>query len=403
MGIYLDWAATSLPDPLIISAVSEKSLAAYGNPSSRHNPGIEARMVIEESRERCAAALSSEGGRLFFTSGGTESNNLALLSLLRKKKKGEVICSAIEHPSVSEPVKILSEAGFRIRKINPGKSGIIDPDKIEAALSSETVLVSVMQVNNETGALQPVREIGKLVKKHSASTGQKILFHCDGVQGAGKFPVFLSKSDIDLYTASSHKISGPKGIGLLYCRESILPLITGGGQEKGIRPGTENTGAIYGFSLALEKWTKNCEQYLEHAGSINSRLVSGLAGIKNCYLIPSDRRNLITHGQTANNEQQVLSPLYSPYILNFRIGRIPGEVLARVMSDRGFYISSGSACSSNNKKHSDVLRAMKISPDEALASVRVSTGTETKADDIDAFCLALAEESEKLLKVYPGT
>ncbi len=386
MGIYLDWAATSIPDREVSRMIYEKTIEIFGNPSSLHTAGISARKLLDESRKRAARAMGVRSENIFFTSGGTESNNIALFSLITKKIKGSIISTNMEHPSVFEPLKTAEALGFKIIRIDPDKNGIIDPEKIICQLTEETMMVSVMHVNNETGAIQPVEEIGRIIKQFSAKTGKRIIYHCDGVQAAGKIKIDLEKSCIDLYSASAHKISGPRGCGLIYCRKKILPLYAGGGQESGIRPGTENTPAIYGFSLALENYAAGIDENMKKAGFLCSRLLDGLAQIKGCRLLPHERKPLDSR--------------FSPYITSFCINKVPSEVMTRVLSGRGYFISAGAACSSLKKSESRTLKSMHIAKTEASSAVRVSIGPGTSEEDIDGFCKVLKEESVKLLTVY---
>ncbi len=391
--IYLDWAAASIPDYRILNTISESSFKTFANASSVHSAGIEAKKLLEESRERCANALKVNRKTIFFTSGGTESNNISIYSVIRKKVKGTIISTNIEHPSVLQPLKQLEYFGFNIIKVDSEKNGLINPDKIKEKLTENTVLVSIIHVNNETGAIEPINETAEIVNKYAKNIGKKILFHCDGVQAAGKIPIDIANSNIDLYTISSHKVSGPKGVGLLYCRENIEPLYSGGGQENGLRPGTENVAGIYGFSLAFKQAADNIEQNLEDAKEKCSLLIENLIKIKECKIIP-DQRNEINLS---------LLPYFSPYILNFYIKNIPAEVLVRVMSDNGFFISAGSACSSHKKhggKQSQTLQSMRVDKSAALSSVRVSIGPSTKKEELIDFCNVLEEETKKLLNIY---
>ena len=409
-NVYLDWAATSIPDQKILEKIYEASIETFANASSVHSAGIKANKLLENSRETCANVLKANKKNIFFTSGGTESNNISLYSIIRKKTKGTIISTNIEHSSVLEPLKQLEYMGFKIIRIDPDTNGIINPDKIEERLTENTILVSMIHVNNETGAIQPINKAAEIVNLYSKKIGKKILFHADGVQAAGKIPIDLVNSNIDFYTISSHKISGPKGVGLLYCRENIEPLYRGGGQENGIRPGTENVAGIFGFSLALQQAVDNIEQNFESAKKKCSLLIENLGKIKECRVIPNSARHTSraelgsVHGDTAVALRQDLCPsdLFSPYILNFYINKIPAEVLVRVMSERGFFISAGSACSSN-KKHgggqSQTLQSMKIDKNIALSSVRVSIGYQTKEEELIEFCNVLEEESKKLLNV----
>ena len=401
-NIYLDWAATAIPDQNILAKIHESSVETFANASSVHGAGIKAKKLLENSREMCANALRVDKKKIFFTSGGTESNNISIYSIIKKKIKGAVISTNIEHPSVLQPLKQLEYMGFNIIKIDPAENGIINPDKIEEKLTENTALVSLIHVNNETGAIQPIYKSAEIVSKYAKKIGKKIFFHCDGVQAAGKIPVDLENSNIDFYTISSHKISGPKGVGLLYCRENIEPLYSGGGQESGIRPGTENVAGIYGFSLALQQAINNIKQNLESSQKKCSLLIDNLVKIKECNIIPKERIS-VSHASHAN--QDILDS-FSPYILNFYIKNIPAEVLVRVMSERGFFISAGSACSSNKKRgghlsgHSQTLKSMKAGETAALSSVRVSIGHKTTEEELEEFCNVLEEESKKLLNIY---
>ena len=389
-NIYLDWAATAIPDQKILNKIYETSIETFANASSVHSPGIKAKKLLENSRELCANALKVDKKNIFFTSGGTESNNISIFSIIRKKIKGRVISTNIEHSSVLNPIGQLEYLGFDIVRIDPDKNGIINPDKIEESLTENTTLVLIIHVNNETGAIQPITKIAEIVGGYSNKIGKRILFHCDGVQGAGKIPVDLANSDIDFYTISSHKISGPKGVGLLYCKDNIEPLYRGGGQENGIRPGTENVAGIYGFSLALQQAVDNINQNLESAKIKCSLLTETLAKIKECRIIPEQR---VSDGTET-------SDFFSPYILNFYIKNIPAEVLVRVMSEKGFFISAGAACLSNKKHESQTLKSMRIDKNGMSSSVRISIGPQTREEDLIDFCNVLEEESKKLLNIY---
>ncbi|MCL2480816.1 MAG: cysteine desulfurase [Spirochaetaceae bacterium] len=392
-NIYLDWAATSIPDHKILEKIYETSTETFANPSSVHGAGVKAKKLLENSRERCANALKADKKNIFFTSGGTESNNISIYSIIRKKIKGRVISTNIEHSSVLNPIGELEYMGFDIIRIDSDKNGIINPNKIVEKFAENIALVSVIHVNNETGAIQPINEIAEIVSKYSKKIGKKIFFHCDGIQAAGKIPVDLE--NIDFYTISSHKISGPKGVGLLYCREKIEPLYRGGGQENGIRPGTENAANIFGFSLALQQAVDNITQNLESAKKKCLFLTDNLAKIKECRIIPEYR---VVGGTEVGGAEA--SDSFSPYILNFYIKKIPAEVLVRVMSEKGFFISAGAACSSNKKHESQTLKSMKIDKNAALSSVRISIGPQTKEEELADFCNVLEEESKKLLNVY---
>ncbi len=385
MSTYLDFAATSIPDPDIIDKTAITAKNIYANPSSIHAEGLKAGELLKKTREICSKVLDIPSANILFTSGGTESNNIAMLSLLRKKKRGKVIISAIEHPSVSEPSKILKEAGFSIIKINPGKDGIVKADSVIKHLDNDVMLVSVMLVNNETGAVQPVEEIASDVKDFARKNNSSIHFHCDAVQGAGKISFNPSDINIDSFSVSSHKFSGPRGAGLLILNSRILPLLSGGGQESGFRPGTENLPAIYGQALALEKAFADFDRNYENSRKLSSILFRRIKNIKSAQIIPAEREEY---------DQR-----YSPYILNVSIPPVPAEVLARIMSDRGYCISTGSACSSINKKHSETLLSMGINNKTAFSAIRISTGYTTHEDEILSFCDTFEKEIGNLKNI----
>lgn len=384
MEIYLDWAATSVPDPDICKKIYECSIEAYGNPSSAHTAGQKALEILEEARKRCAGALGTDKKEIIFTSGGTESNNILLLSFLRRPSRGTVIVSDIEHPAVLEPVSFLSENGYKIKYLRPDADGIIRRKTLEKALTEDTRLVSVMAVNNETGAIQPVGELSEAAKKYSESIGKKIHFHCDAVQGTGKTEINFADKNIDSFSISGHKFRGPKGTGILILKNSLLAVIRGGGQESGYRPGTENIPGIYGLSLALEKSLRNLNKNHAEAETVMNKIISSLKENHRYKIIP---------------EERLSSPAsYSPYILSISVPPVPGEVLARSLSIRNICVGTGSACSNRKKSQSRTLKSMQIPSDISFSRIRISIGYTTTAEEAGSFIAALDEESSKLLK-----
>ena len=240
--IYLDWAATALPDKEIIQTAVDMALETFGNPSSPHRRGKEAAALLSAERKNTAAALGTIPEQLFFTSGGTESNNIVISSLLNKKRPGNIVISGIEHSSVYEPAKMLEKFGWEVRIVNPEPGGRLSAADFTGHIDEDTRMASVIMVNNETGAVQPVKEIGRLIKTTEAC--RLTHFHVDAVQAAGKYQLDLNKLPIDSASFSSHKFRGPRGSGLLYLKKHIAPLYAGGGQETGMRHGTENTFGI---------------------------------------------------------------------------------------------------------------------------------------------------------------
>ena len=384
MSIYLDWAATAVPDPDIIKASCECAIQCFGNPSSVHQVGQEASAVLEECRTRCAAALGVKKEEVFFTSGGTESDNIVLLSLLRKPSRGTVLASAIEHPAVLEPAAVLAENGYKAAYLKPGADGIIKPSTLEKALTPDTKLVTVMAVNNETGAIQPVHELAAAVHNFAQHCGHKIHFHCDAVQGTGKVALNFADPAIHSWAVSAHKIRGPRGAGILVLKNSIQTMVRGGGQENGIRPGTENTAAIYGMTLALEKALADLDKNSAHAYHLMDTLLNKLATNNSYQIIPENRKPGDKN--------------YSPYVLSLAAVPIPAEVLARTLDDKGICVGTGSACSNRKKGQSKTLAAMGVTDDISFSRIRVSIGNTTTEEEIEQFIKTLDQESSILRK-----
>ncbi len=381
--IYLDWAATAPPIPAILNDSTDKAALLYANPSSVHAPGKAARECIEQAREACGRYLEVSPERIYFTAGGTESNNIVLTSLLSRRSKGSVVISGIEHPSVYEPAQMLKSSGFAVRFVKAETDGIVDPDRFAAAVESDTVLAAVMLVNNETGAIQPVAEVSRLVREKESVFSRHVHLHTDAVQGLGKMKIAADDLGIDSLAASGHKLGAPRGAGILYLSNPIETIYRGGGQEQGQRPGTENLGAVYGLGTAFEMWETNRSEWSAGARALRSRMlgrISTVPGVRffdPSYLESSER--------------------YSPYIMSASFPPVPGEVLVRVMSDRGFAISTGSACSARGKKNPRVLENMGAGRETTNAAVRVSIGPDTTESECDAFCTALEEEVTTLM------
>ncbi len=374
MEIYLDNSATTMVAP----EVREEMMAAlgedYGNPSSLHRKGSDAEMMLKKAKERVAFPLKADPREIYFTSGGTEANNLALLGGARaKKRQGDhVIISAVEHPSVSAAAEELAREGFRVTRIGTDPRGLVSPDELEAALTPQTVIVSVMAVNNEVGAREPFEEIGKRVKAFDS----RILFHVDAVQAYGKIRIVPKQCGIDLLTASGHKIHGPKGIGFLYIRDRvhIEPIIYGGEQQKGIRSGTENMPGIVGMGraaqLAYEHFDERTaalyelKEYFQHA-------VESLDGVR--INGPRERE------------------LSAPHIVSATFPGIRSEVLLHALEDKGVYASAGSACSSHKKAVSPTLHAIGLSDELASSTLRFSLSSYTRREELDAAAAAVGE------------
>jgi len=353
---YFDVAATTPIDKEVADLMHEINLDFFGNPSSIHQFGQKAHNVLEKSRKKISSLLKCHESEIFFTSGGTESNNIVLKSSL--KKGDHFITSNYEHPAILKVAKDLQNRGIEVTYVEPTNKGTINTESIKNAIKKETKLVSIMYVNNEIGTMNPIREISNLCKDNN------ILFHTDAVQYVGKMPIDLSKLNINYLSIAAHKFYGPKSIGILYVSRgnSISPLFIGGGQEKGIRPGTENISLIAGMSKALELASNNMGKNIEHISHMEKILINELNKTKVKYKINGENR--------------------LPGLLNITFLDIDGQTLLMNLDMAGIAISYGSACSSGSSKPSDVL--IKIGVQEKLAknSVRISIGKFIEKNDV---------------------
>jgi cysteine desulfurase len=368
---YFDWAATAVP------RVFTDPGAAFGNPSSLHLEGKQAREKLEEARSRCAAVLGTAEKTIYFTSGGTESNSLVLHSALLRQHGGFILYSAAEHPSVRENCHVLERLGKQIGTVGVDHAGRVSPELFGKALEKygDVRFAALMAVNNETGAASDIKTLSALARSRG---GAPVHIHCDMVQALGKIPVDISGWDIDSASASAHKLGGPRGIGLLYLRRPLEPLYSGGGQEGGIRPGTENTAGALALAECLELHCRNETLAAEYEGARRrwDALVGELRAIDRCALIPEDRKA----GDGA----------FSPYILQAAFKEIPGEVMIRALDDLGFACSTGSACSSSSPER-PVLAAMGVDPRRRVEGIRISQGWSTTDEEIRLLTAAIRE------------
>ena len=385
--IYLDWAATAVPDENILKKAFNRSLNEFGNPSSPHERGKKASLILKDSRDRCAQAFGCSAGQLFFTSGGTESNNIILSSLLRKQRKGNIVITGIEHSAVYEPALILEKAGWEVRIVNTQADGIIDPEQFCSRVDKDTLMAAMILVNNETGAVQPAAETGRMLKTINSRTH----FHIDAVQAAGKIPLNLDLLPVDSAAISSHKFRGPRGAGLLYLKKPVDTVYAGGGQENSVRSGTENIYGALATADAASAAIENIEENLSHALDLKKTLISRLSGVKGLTFLPHNKP-----------EDLLDTSRFSPYILSVSIRPVPGEILVRVISDRGFDIATGSACATGKKKKSRVMEAMGVDQQTAFSTVRISTGPSTDIEEIDQFCNIFIKESTILKNQLTG-
>jgi len=393
---YLDWASTSPPNAAILEEAAHLATSAYGNPSSAHNLGAEARNRLEEARLRFATAIGAQkSGRVVFTGGGSEADALPLLALLRQalsaRRDGSIkalhlVTTEIEHAAVYEEALLLKTLGIDLGLVKAESDGRVDPLKIAAAVNKDSALVSVMAVNNETGAVQDIAGIVAAVARASADLGRRPpRIHVDAVQALGKVDFDPAALEISSAAFSAHKIGGPRGAGALWIAGSFEPLAVGGGQEGGYRPGTESLQSAWAFSRAAEEARAGLAEHRSRARVLETRLIAGLSGQIGAAILPL--------GRTGGDER------YSPFILSAAFPGLSGEVFVRALSDEGLALSTGSACSSNlRKKGRRVLAAMGLDEELAFSSIRISTGPTTSESEIDRF-LEVAERLYRRLKV----
>ena len=388
--IYLDNAATTKTCDEAAAAMQKVLLEDYGNPSSLHGKGIRAEQYLKEARKTIAKSLKCQEKEIIFTSGGTESNNLALFGAAYAKcRRGRhIISTRIEHASVYNPLIFLEKQGYEVTYLPVDRNGIVSLEALKEALRSDTILVSVMMVNNEIGAIEPVSGIAKLVHEYNP----EILFHVDAIQAYGKVPFSPNACGIDLLSVSGHKLQGPKGSGFLYKRDKVrlLPEILGGGQEADMRSGTENVPAIAGLSEAVKRYFKNQDAFINSMYACKTELLGQVM------TMPFAHPNAVyeEEAETLSVEERVRKT--APHILSVSFDNIRSEVLLHALEDYGICVSSGSACSSNHPAISGTLKAIGV-PDQYLDStIRFSFSPETTLEEIRTTCDALRELVPKL-------
>ena len=358
---YLDNSATTQVLPAVAEKAVELMVEEFGNPSSLHTRGFQARKLLEEARAQVAGALGAQPEEITFTSGGTESNNLVLFGAAQARRRlgNKIVTTAAEHDSVLNPCRALEQQGFQVVYLKPDSTGRLSEEALAQAIDEKTILVSVMLVNNETGAVFPVEAAGKAIRRKKAPA----LLHTDAVQGFGKLPFTVKRLGVDLLTLSGHKIHAPKGIGALYMKKGVrvLPRTLGGGQERGLRSGTESTPLICALGEAV-KQLPPARETLERVGELNSLLRQHLAQLPQV---------------TIHSPEEGL-----PYVLNFSAGRVRGETMLHFLAERGVYVSSGSAC--GRAKPSHVLEAMGLPKEQVESALRVSFSRFSTREDVEA-------------------
>jgi cysteine desulfurase len=379
--VYLDYAAATPVDPKVAKKITADLPGIFANSMSFHSFGQAARAVLEESRQILAQMIGAQSREIFFTASATESNNLALkgVASANKHKGNHIIISGIEHACVMESAKWLESRGFVVSRLKVDNFGLVDPRDVVNAINPATILVSVMHANNEIGTIEPVEEIGKICHE------KNVLFHSDAAQTFGKIPVNVQKLNVDLLTASSQKIYGPKGAAFLYVREGVKidPIIHGGGQESGLRSGTSNVPAIYGFAQAALEARRLMASESKRLKTMRDRLQAGIMKtIEGSHLNGHPRKRL-------------------PNILSVWFEFVEGESMIIQLDLRGIAASTGSACSSAKLTPSHVLMATGVRPQEAHGSLRLSLGRYTKKSDIDYVLKALPVIIQRLREISP--
>lgn len=381
MEAYFDNSATTKVLDCVKDAVVQAMCVDYGNAAARHRKGVEAENLIKEARKEIAKSLKVQDKEILFTSGGTESNNMALIgtALANKRAGKHLITTAIEHPSIYNTMSFLEELGFEITYLPVNSYGCISLEELEQAVREDTILVSVMYVNNEIGSVEPVEEISRCIKKKNPKT----LFHVDAIQAYGKYQIRPKKQGIDLLSVSGHKIHGPKGIGFLYIDEKvkIRPLLYGGGQQKNMRSGTENVPGCAGLGAAVSCVYENHAEKTEALYTLRERLIAGLKTLDGVTINGyEDRRN-------------------APQIVSASVEGVRSEVLLHALEDRGIYVSSGSACSSHHPGVSGALKGIGVKKELLGSTLRFSFGLFNTAEEVD-YAVEVLRELLPVLRRY---
>ncbi len=365
MEVYLDNAATTVVNKNVIELMTEIMSKDYGNPSSLHYKGIDAERYVKDAAETISKTLKVKPKEILFTSGGTESNNTAIIGACNaKKRRGRhIVTTAIEHASVQSVMKYLASEGFEITYVNCDSNGVVSKEAVKEALREDTVLVSVMYVNNEIGSMMDIAGISSVIKEYN----NDIIFHVDAIQAYGKIKIYPKKLGIDLMSASGHKFHGPKGTGFLYINEKvkITPLIYGGGQQGGMRSGTENVPGIAGLALAAFDSYESIDSVSEKLYSLKDYFIDKVTSIDGVYVNSKKGKDSAMH------------------IISVSCPGFRSEVLLHALEDKGVYVSSGSACSSNKQNVSATLKAMGLAADRLESTVRFSMCDKTTKEELD--------------------
>lgn len=368
MEAYLDNASTTRPLENVKVIMKETLDVCYGNPSSMHTKGFEAEQYVKKAREIIASSLKAEEKEIIFTSGGTESNNMALIgSAVANKRQGKhMITTKIEHASVHNPLIFLEEQGYEVTYLPVDKNGFVDLEQLRTSIRQDTILVSVMYVNNEIGTCEKIAEISKIIKEQNSKT----LFHVDAIQGYGKYKIYPKKMGIDLLSISGHKLHGPKGVGVLYVRDKvkIQPILHGGGQQNNMRSGTENVPGIAGLGAAVQEIYQNHAEKIERLYQLKKHFIQEINKID---------------GVTVNGVHNIPVRETAPHVVSVSFDGIRAEVLLHDLESKGIYVSSGSACASNHPQLSGTLKAVGVKKELLDSTIRFSFSVTTTLEEIN--------------------
>ena len=388
MEAYLDNAATTVVFPEVIEITKRAMEEDYGNPSSKHTKGLEAERYIRAAKEQIASTLKCQPKEIFFTSGGTEANNFALLgaAFANQRNGKHIITTIVEHASVLEPLAYLEELGWEITYLPVDALGRVSVGDVSEAIREDTVLVSVMYVNNEVGSIQPIAEIGEMLKR----TRKDILFHVDAIQAYGKMKIKPGSLGVDLLSVSAHKIHGPKGVGFLYAKDKvkIRPLLFGGGQQSGMRSGTENVQGIAGLGAAVQKIYEKHGEKIESLYKLKLQMVQGLKKLDGVTV--NGVREEVLRG-TGEEESIEFLRETAPHIVSASFAGVRSEVMLHALAEKGVYVSSGSACSSNRPELSGTLKAIGVKEELLDSTLRFSFSVLTTSEQVE-YTLKVIEE-----------
>ncbi|MBO5032744.1 MAG: cysteine desulfurase [Lachnospiraceae bacterium] len=381
MEVYLDNSATTKCLPEVAALMTHIMCEDYGNPSSMHRKGVESEKYVRYAREVIAKCMKVQEKEILFTSGGTESDNIALIggAFANSRAGRHIITTRVEHPAVLQTCAYLEEQGFEVTYLPVNAKGVINPADLEKAMNRNTILVSVMHTNNEVGAVQPIEQAGALIKRMNPNT----LFHVDAVQGFGKFRIYPKRMNIDLMSVSAHKIHGPKGVGFLYISEKakVRPIIFGGGQQKGMRSGTENVPGIAGMAKAVEEIFTDFEPKINYLYSIKQKFTEGVRTIDGIRINGPEGRE------------------GAPHVVSVSIQGVRSEVMLHALEDKGIYVSAGSACSSNKPAASATLKAIGVEKQYLDSTLRFSFSLYTTEAEID-YTIQCMKELIPMLRRY---